>query len=301
MTIRASTGAFGVGLATSSAFPLRGICDFEAHPRWVEWPSTNPGPGSRVRWPRRAGDTAIADDLLGQTGPLEDRSVAGAGHWKRSIGTVTLTLDGGGAVVPAAPPAVSKIRQVALGLVGPQGRRVAYTLPWGTADERGASLGVELVPPGTDRGQGQRGRGGLVFWQDADNWVLAATWLDDSYDGTSISTFYRLLDHEELYDAVWTNVGRRVSWGVPYRLDVEPRGRCPRRVPRRSADPLPCLERRGAPARPVPDSPCRHREQLGVRRRHRDPLPALRRPPGRAGVASRKGLSRPRRLRPPNA
>ncbi|MCA9873786.1 MAG: hypothetical protein KC441_09025, partial [Anaerolineales bacterium] len=57
-----------------------------------------------------------------------------------------------------------------------------------------------------------------VFWQDADNLLLVSTWLDDFYDGTSISSFFLLKGFEELYDAVWTNVGRRISWGQPYHI-----------------------------------------------------------------------------------
>ena len=56
--------------------------------------------------------------------------------------------------------------------------------------------------------------------QDDDNELIVATWLDDVYDGTSISSFFRLDGYEDLYDAIWTNVGRRVTWGVPYRLRV---------------------------------------------------------------------------------
>ena len=79
---------------------------------------------------------------------------------------------------------------------------------------------MEITPPGTKRGEWEFGRGGLVFWQDDDNQLIVNTWLDDFYDGTSISSFFHLRGFEEIYDAVWTNVGRRVQWGVPYRLRV---------------------------------------------------------------------------------
>jgi hypothetical protein len=60
----------------------------------------------------------------------------------------------------------------------------------------------------------------VVFWQDDDNAVIVSTWLDDHYDGTSMSSFFRLGGYEDLYDAIWTNLGRRISWGRPYRLRV---------------------------------------------------------------------------------
>src|SRR5690606_8205248 len=33
-------------------------------------------------------------------------------------------------------------------------------------------------------------------------------------------SFYCLGGFEDIYDAVWTNVGRRIQWGTPYRLRV---------------------------------------------------------------------------------
>ncbi|MEB3337939.1 MAG: hypothetical protein VKJ46_10780, partial [Leptolyngbyaceae bacterium] len=79
---------------------------------------------------------------------------------------------------------------------------------------------VRIPPPGTGRHQDQKGRGGLIFWQDDHNYITVSTWLDDWYQGASISSFFYLKGFEELYDAVWTNVGSRVYWGIPYLLRV---------------------------------------------------------------------------------
>jgi hypothetical protein len=79
---------------------------------------------------------------------------------------------------------------------------------------------LDITPPGTQRKQGEKGRGGLIFWQDANNYITISTWLDDSYGGASISSFFYLKGFEDLYDAVWTNVGSRVYWGIPYTLRV---------------------------------------------------------------------------------
>jgi hypothetical protein len=43
--------------------------------------------------------------------------------------------------------------------------------------------------------------------------------LDNVYDGSSISTFYHLAGHEDMYDAVWSLVGP-VRWGAPCSLRV---------------------------------------------------------------------------------
>lgn len=47
---------------------------------------------------------------------------------------------------------------------------------------------------------------------------MIANWLDDVYDGASVSSFFHLNGFEELYDAVWSNVGNRIQWGVPHQF-----------------------------------------------------------------------------------
>ena len=49
-----------------------------------------------------------------------------------------------------------------------------------------------------------------MFEQDDGNALIVSTWLDDEYEGASISSFFRLGGFEDLYDAIWTNVGDRV-------------------------------------------------------------------------------------------
>jgi hypothetical protein len=44
--------------------------------------------------------------------------------------------------------------------------------------------------------------------------------LDDVFAGSSISSFFTINGFEDLYDAVWTNVGSRIRWGVTHRLRV---------------------------------------------------------------------------------
>ena len=36
------------------------------------------------------------------------------------------------------------------------------------------------------------------------------------YEGESISCFFRIAGYEEIYDAVWSNIGRAIAFGQPY-------------------------------------------------------------------------------------
>jgi hypothetical protein len=59
-----------------------------------------------------------------------------------------------------------------------------------------------------------------VLWQDPDNFLIVNDWLDDAYPGASVSAFRRLDGFEEVYDAVWVNVGDRIRWGRAHVLAV---------------------------------------------------------------------------------
>jgi hypothetical protein len=56
--------------------------------------------------------------------------------------------------------------------------------------------------------------------QDDDHALLVNLYLNDRYEGASISCFFRVGGYEEVYDAVWNNVGDRVTWGGTNRLRV---------------------------------------------------------------------------------
>ncbi len=94
--------------------------------------------------------------------------------------------------------------------------RTIYAIDW--PDPGFADLEVTLTPPGTARGQRQHGTAGFCLWQDEDHNLLVNTWLDDGYGGASLSSFFTIGGFEDLYDAIWTNVGDRVTWGRPLRL-----------------------------------------------------------------------------------
>jgi hypothetical protein len=48
---------------------------------------------------------------------------------------------------------------------------------------------VTITPPGQGRGEKQNCRGGLVFWQDNENYLSFTAYLDDGYRGASIALF----------------------------------------------------------------------------------------------------------------
>ena len=83
-----------------------------------------------------------------------------------------------------------------------------------------SDVSVTIFPLGKERGQGEKGRGGLIFWQDKDNYIIINTWLDDYYDGESISCFFRIEGFEEIYDAVWSNIGDAIAFRQSYTLGV---------------------------------------------------------------------------------
>jgi hypothetical protein len=93
----------------------------------------------------------------------------------------------------------------------PNPGRTAFAIDW--PDEKFADLSLQFTVPGSDRHQRHKARLGFVAWQDEDNYLLIGTWNSDVYDGGSVSSFFHIDGFEDLYDAVWTNVGRRLWWG----------------------------------------------------------------------------------------
>lgn len=182
---------------------------WEAHPRHVPIPDS-----LRIAraWTPRSGPERVKDVFDGSPGPLEGRPVPPAarrgavGVWERSLGPGRFVVEPGGSAR-------------VVGHVGsPCPGRTLYTLPW--PDTAFADLEVTMTPPGTARGQKHEGRGGLVFWQDHDNYLIVNLWLHDGYAGASISSFPIVGGFDDIYNAVWSNVGSRVTWGRPFRLGV---------------------------------------------------------------------------------
>ena len=188
----------GIGFALTAGVVLHHL---EAHPRTITLPQRF---GMRLPYTPKPGMMTLWDELTGNGEALENSTtVVGDQAWQKTLGKGRIMRVLGGAQVEANPQ-------------NPNPGRTLYTVNWN--DVAFASLSADIVPPGTARGQNERGRGGLVFWQDKNNYIVIGTWLDDSYGGASVSSFYRLNGFEEIYDAVWTNVGNKIKWGEPYNL-----------------------------------------------------------------------------------
>jgi hypothetical protein len=175
----------------------------EVHPRSASIPDELNVPLPSVA----LGTELLVDErFTGTPGDLEGREAQPGAVWRKELGAASIVLGGPrGAIVTGARHLTA-------------GARIVYTLPWQEPDF--ADLSVLVMPPGQARGDGEEGRAGVVFWQDEDNYVIVGSWLHDHYAGAAVSSFYCLRGFEDVYDAVWTNVGERVRWGVPYELRV---------------------------------------------------------------------------------
>ena len=193
--------ATGLGIAVFEANSDLYLQNFEAHPRTITIPSLE----LDSPWWREGTNTVIKDefqiegDLAGLTTSQGDRL------WQKTLGKGVFKIQSGWAKVDA-------------NVENPNPGRTAYTVPWDLTDF--VDLSVTILPPGKKRGQGEKGRGGLIIWQDKDNYIIINTWLDDFYEGESISCFFRIDGFEEIYDAVWSNIGAAIAFGQPYTLRV---------------------------------------------------------------------------------
>ncbi len=196
--------ATAIGIAATEANSNLYFQALEAHPPSVPIPQE-----LDLGCPREAKGTKVviadnfaapAQDLAGTTTSIGEKV------WQQEMGMGAIALTGNNSAKVQAD------RQ------NPNPGRTAYTLAWDNPNF--AELEVEITPPGNSRGQREKGRGGLIFWQDANNYIIINNWLDDCYGGASISSFFYLKGFEELYDAVWTNVGDRITWGVSHKLRI---------------------------------------------------------------------------------
>ncbi len=173
------------------------LAQLEAHPREIPIPTEF---NLRHPWQTTGIEILVTESFAGSHGELSERLVeVGNGQWQRTLGTGKMQLTGEGAL------------KVDASVAQPNPGRLAYTVDW--PNPNFADVSVDILPPGTARHQDEKGRGGLIFWQDADNYITVSQWLDDSYGGAAISAFFHIDGFEEIYDAVWTNVGTRVQWG----------------------------------------------------------------------------------------
>ncbi len=175
--------------------------DLEVHPRRVRLPDAL---DLGAPWLPAEGDPRRADAFGGPARDLAGKPLTAGGSWERTLGAGRIEVTGDGSARVRATPG------------RPNPGRTLYTVPW---DQPGfADLEVEVVPPGVRQGEGQLARGGLVLWQDPRNYLVLNDWNDDRYPGTSVSSFLVLDGQEDVYDAVWSNVGDRIQRGRAHRL-----------------------------------------------------------------------------------
>lgn len=178
---------------------------FEAYPRVIDLGSNF---HFKKPWFRKGTRVIIKDSFPGQAMvPLEGNiTTIGNKIWRKEYGQGKMYLTGTGAV------------KVSADKLHPNPGNTAYTIPW---DNPGfADIQVQITPPGTDQGQGEKGRAGLIFWQSPRDFIMLSMFLDDSYQGASIALFSHLGGFEDIYDAVWSMVGRRIYWGKTHTLRV---------------------------------------------------------------------------------
>jgi hypothetical protein len=205
---------FGGGIDAPETAPACGIGlwfagggvavrDFEAHPREVPIPAE-----LRFDAPWRQSGTRVvlADRFGGACEALDGRQPeTGSGRWQRTVGHGAVRTTGSGARVTAS-------------VAAPNPGRTFHALDW---PEPGfADIEAVIEPPGRGRGEKEHCRSGVMFWQDADNYLSFTVYLADEYHGASIALFTKRHGFEELYDAIWTMVGSAITWGQPFGLRV---------------------------------------------------------------------------------
>lgn len=196
--------AAGVGVTVPN--PVNGfrLSRFEAHPRSCPLP---PDLDQGAPWWRLGQEIVISEGFEGIARDLAGKlTTTGGKTWQRMIGDGHVDVTGANSA------------RVQADARHPNPGRLAYTVDWEHPDF--ADLEVEITPPGTSRGQREHGRAGLVFWQDDSNFIIVNNWLNDSYGGASVSCFSCLDGFEDLYDAVWSNVGARIRWGDSHRFRI---------------------------------------------------------------------------------
>lgn len=194
--------AVGVGIwSDSDAVSFR---NFEAHPQTIEIPAAlDLGP----LWYRRGEKVAVRETFDGEARVLEGkRTTTGGKVWERTLGRGYIDVLGNG---------TGKIRATA---AEPVIERTIFTVDWDHA--LFADLELDMIPPAGAYDNDEKGRCGVTFWQDADNFIIVSIYLEGYFHGASVSSFFHLNGIEEVYDAVWTNLPRHIVWGQSCRLRV---------------------------------------------------------------------------------
>jgi hypothetical protein len=191
--------ATGAGILASGDITLS---RFEAHPRQVALPAVL---DCGKPWLRKGERVVVADDFSGKAGSLAGRKTpVGQKVWSRDIGVGTMTVTDGAVKIEATAQQ-------------PNPGRTAYMFDWDNPDF--ADVQVSITPAGTGPGQQEHALCGLILWQDEDNYITINIWRSDLHSA-SVSCFFQIDGFENLYDAIWSNIGSRVLHGVPVDMRI---------------------------------------------------------------------------------
>jgi hypothetical protein len=152
---------------------------YEAHPRSVTIPTELRTLGDpALDWPAQGSTSVYTEDFAGSAANLEGKTTTtGSGVWANNgpapAGSIKLT-GAGKAQFQTATAA---------------GNNAIYTVPWSVLNY--ADLTVDITVPGTGYGNGTTGWAGVVFYQDANNYISVRTYVKDDQVG---STEYELED-----------------------------------------------------------------------------------------------------------
>lgn len=195
--------ATGVGMQITGSEGPAWLRSFEVHPREIPIPRAF---SPDERWVRHGERVVLKDDFEGAPADLAGHTATlGRREWRRDIGRGMIRLTGSGSA------------KVDGSAQRPCPGRTAYTVDW--ANPGFADVEVTITPPGTGRRMKEKGRAGLIFWQDPRNYITLSAFVED-WPAMSIAAFFQWNGFEELFDAVWSNVGSRMHWGVPHDFRV---------------------------------------------------------------------------------
>ncbi len=199
-----NVGVFAAGAAIASM----GFHRFEAHPRLVHLPAEF---DMGKPWLRKGTEAVVTDDFAGDVGDLDGRAISnGGGSWQRIMGAGHIDVTG------------NRSARVRATREAPCPGRTAYCIDWANAGF--ADIEVTITPSGREVGEKHKTMGGLILYQDPDNFVILNAYRTDYYPGGSVSTFFRFEGYEDVYDAIWSNVGARIVCGKPVRVRLSSDG-----------------------------------------------------------------------------
>lgn len=196
--------ATDAGMASEEANSQLYFREFEVHPRSIPIPSEIDMGSPGIEWGKKA---IITENFKGSAQELTAKKTTNGNKvWHKQLGKGAIGITGKGRA------------KVQASWENPNPGRTAYTLDWD--DALFADVQADITPPKLYKNEKTEGRGGFIFWQDKNNYLIVANSLSASADRSSISSFFCINGFEDIYDAVCTNVGNRINWGATHNLRV---------------------------------------------------------------------------------